>query len=303
MRELISKKKKEIMFIPSDLICLKLKSNSGIKLSDNQLVFIADKESLPLEFLVTLRAYNYSKIWFNLESTQINLIAFENGNNEIYLFETSEKVSENLKVQLESIKSLSIPKRDVHVDQNQLNKILHLEQLRELKAVVEPIQIDDEINIEPSIDWKTIVCIEIRKYNQDFLIKISGKLKLQAHYLINLKENNVAKIYWDTSRPYFIGYLIPEDLLHNKSDNYKGLFLWNYVYKSLSKKEKDRLLKMKSIDIKDLIDPIKSNPITKNQMSNVQLNLDEILEKITKYGINSLSVEERNFLDEESKKD
>ena len=49
--------------------------------------------------------------------------------------------------------------------------------------------------------------------------------------------------------------------------------------------------------------PVKSNPITKNQMSNVQLNLDEILEKITKYGINSLSVEERNFLDEESKKD
>jgi len=77
----------------------------------------------------------------------------------------------------------------------------------------------------------------------------------------------------------------------------------NYVYNSLSKKEKDRLLKMKSIDIKDLIDPIKSNSTTKNKMNNVQLNLDEILEKITKYGINSLSVEERNFLDKESKKD
>jgi len=60
---------------------------------------------------------------------------------------------------------------------------------------------------------------------------------------------------------------------------------------------------MKSIDIKDLIDPIKSNSTTKNKMNNVQLNLDEILEKITKYGINSLSVEERNFLDKESKKD
>ena len=60
---------------------------------------------------------------------------------------------------------------------------------------------------------------------------------------------------------------------------------------------------MKSIDIKDLINPIKSNSITKNQKSNVQLNLDEILEKITKYGISSLSVEERNFLDKESKKD
>jgi hypothetical protein len=60
---------------------------------------------------------------------------------------------------------------------------------------------------------------------------------------------------------------------------------------------------MKSIDIKYLINPIKSNSITKNQKSNVQLNLDEILEKITKYGINSLSMEERNFLDKESKKD
>jgi len=60
---------------------------------------------------------------------------------------------------------------------------------------------------------------------------------------------------------------------------------------------------MKSIDIKDLIDPIKSNSTTKNKMNNVQLNLDEILEKITKYGINSLYVEERNFLDKESKKD
>lgn len=108
---------------------------------------------------------------------------------------------------------------------------------------------------------------------------------------------------YNTSRPYFIGYLIPEDLHDNKSDNYKGLFLWNYVYKSLSKKEKDRLLKMKSIDIKDLINPVKSNPITKNQINNFQLNLDEILEKITKYGINSLSEEERNFLDKESKKD
>lgn len=298
------------MFNFSNLICLKLKSNSGNKLTDNQLVSISEIDKLPLEFLVQLRASSYSKIWFTMEVnsgiTELRQFAYSQGHDEIYLFESTEQVSQNLKEQLKAARTLFIPKSDVIVDQNQLDQILRFEQFRELNTVLEPYEINEEINIEQSIDWNKVICIEIRKYNQDYLKSISKKLNLEIHHLIVLKEKDVSMIYWDTSRPYFIGYLVEEELSQSYRNSYKGLYLWNSVYGFLSKKDKDRLLKMSPIDIKILLKggSIRSyrNINHNTQSLETPLEVDKILDKISKFGMGALTAEERKFLDEESKK-
>jgi len=237
--------------------------------------------------------------------TELRQFAYGHGNDEIYLFGSNEQVSQNLKEQLKAVRTIFILKSDVIVDQTQLDQIPRFEQFRELNTVLEPYEINEEINIKPSIDWDKVICIEIRKYNQDYLKNISEKLNLEIHHLIGLKEIDVSRIYWDTSRPYFIGYLVKEEFSQSYRNSYKGLFLWNSVYGFLSKKDKDQLLKMSPVDIKTLLKGGIRSPRNINhntQSPATPLEVDKILEKITKFGMGALTAEERKFLDEESKK-
>jgi uncharacterized Fe-S center protein len=82
-------------------------------------------------------------------------------------------------------------------------------------------------------------------------------------------------------------------------------------YSGLSKKEKDRLLKIEPTDFsnkglkkflnKDLVE-VSVNKVEKSVKNTVSvLELDAILDKIGKFGINSLLKEEKDFLDNLSK--
>lgn len=66
---------------------------------------------------------------------------------------------------------------------------------------------------------------------------------------------------------------------------------------------------MESVDIKKLIAEMSNNSTNEINLQagltspkNNELNVDKILEKITKHGIDSLTLEEKKFLDDESKK-
>jgi hypothetical protein len=99
--------------------CLKLRSNSGRKLLDNQLQYIANQHSIPMSFLSDMRAKNYSKIFFEMSSTKIELIGYT-FNDRLQLLEKYRKVPDIIKAQISILETIPIPKETVN--QNNVNK-------------------------------------------------------------------------------------------------------------------------------------------------------------------------------------
>jgi|LauGreDrversion4_2_1035121.scaffolds.fasta_scaffold540450_2 hypothetical protein len=116
---------------------------------------------------------------------------------------------------------------------------------------------------------ENIICIELTKHNQKKLTDISIDLKLKSLDLIKLKELGADKIWFNSENEDLISFTVTaggkDEVFF--SEGYKRFFL----------------------EIKPFEIPKKSKSV------------DSILEKITKYGIKSLTKEEKDFLDNESK--
>jgi hypothetical protein len=112
-----------------------------------------------------------------------------------------------------------------------------------------------------------IICIDLTKFNKEKLSEVAKLYKLSETGLINDKKDGFAKIYIDTS----IGVLVA------------------FTYK----KSKDEIV------IADVFnDLLKSiDPIVIEKQPKLEMTVDNILDKISKYGIESLSINEKNFLD------
>jgi hypothetical protein len=118
---------------------------------------------------------------------------------------------------------------------------------------------------------KNIICIEISKYNQDELSKMNKDLNLKRLDLNNFKRLEAVKIWISLDTEELVSFTFiegGEDVLYF-GDDYKKMFL----------------------DIKPFELPKKLK----------FLSIDSILEKITKYGMESLTKDEKEFLDKESK--
>ena len=106
------------MFNLSFVVCVKMRSNSGRKLLDNQLEYIAIENNIPLIFLEEMRETNYGKIYFekivNNETVTIKPIAYADTQNLIYFFEKYKKTPEILKAQISILESVLIPKESVN---------------------------------------------------------------------------------------------------------------------------------------------------------------------------------------------
>ena len=95
------------------------------------------------------------------------------------------------------------------------------------------------------MNWSNIICIEVKKYNNQQLDVICEQLNLQPGTLAVFKESGSTLLYWEKDKSYVIGSVKKETLRDGFSKPlYKGLFL-NSNYNHLSQKEKDRLLKQK----------------------------------------------------------
>lgn len=92
--------------------CLKLRSNSDGKLLDNQLQNIANQHGIPMSFLTDIRAKNYSKIFFEVSSTEIGLIGYTL-NDRLELLDKYRKVPEIIKAQISIMETIPIPKETV----------------------------------------------------------------------------------------------------------------------------------------------------------------------------------------------
>lgn len=152
------------------------------------------------------------------------------------------------------------------------------------------------------MNWSNIICIEIKKYNNQQLDVICEQLNLQPGILKEFKESGSTRLYWEKDKPYVIGGLKREDLREKFSKPlYKGLYL-NVNYSHLTQKEKDKLLKIQPTDFKTK-KSVKSKSETKLTQKNSTevFEVDSILDKISALGITSLTKNEKKFLDDLSK--
>lgn len=156
------------------------------------------------------------------------------------------------------------------------------------------------------MNWSNIICIEIKKYNNQQLDVICEQLNLQPGILKDFKDSGSTRLYWEKDKPYVIGSVKKEDLREKfHKPLYKGLYL-NTNYSHLSQKEKDKLLKIQPTDFKTkkntkVFAEVKKESNKKVSNVNEFLETDAILDKILKLGMNSLTMNEKKFLDDLSK--
>ena len=115
-----------------------------------------------------------------------------------------------------------------------------------------------------------IICIDLTKFNYEKLEEVSVKLNVKSSVLINNKKEGFAKLFVNVD----LGIIIAFTTKRNKT---------RIVYTDTYDTE---LSGLKSIEL--IKEPI-------------QLEMDSVLEKITKYGIDSLNKNEKEFLDNLSK--
>ena len=155
------------------------------------------------------------------------------------------------------------------------------------------------------MNFSKIICIEVKKYNDVQLAKISEMLGFgstapsdEYFTLQEAKRDKVERVYI-LEGEFSVFALKFKKGVESQTPYYKDVLFIYPKYRGLSKREKDRLLKIEPFDFFSK----KSRSTVKLKTSTVSpvLDLDLILDKISQFGINSLLKEEKDFLDDFSK--
>jgi hypothetical protein len=301
---------------------LKLVSNAGHKINNNQIADLCIKFNLPLDFIVDMLENSYSMVWFNLckqdGKQELTPIAYQISDGNILDFPSDKPITSAEKTAIDRYLPMPLPKADVATDENFLLSIKQYKESKKHSIVTKEFDWESILDTpEPKVNWKKVIRIDIKKYNQEQLKVIAEQFQLFEWCLLNLKKVKAVCVFWDTSRPYFIAFQVNEDSTLFEESQYKGLNLWNTTYSFLSKRDKDKLLKIQPTDLNTKKKKVNKNeesfvknveelindtePKVESNAIQTDLNMDSILDKISKSGIESLSKEERKFLDSFSK--
>lgn len=119
---------------------------------------------------------------------------------------------------------------------------------------------------------KNIICIDLTQYTLQELKEVSKVFNIPFFYLEDLKGNPGEEVYF--AKMWF-------DTLNQEIVGYSSIL------------DKDKLILSESYT--DIINDIKPSELKKRRVD--VLTVDNILDKIAKYGIDSLVKEEKDFLD------
>jgi hypothetical protein len=258
------------VFNLANVICVKLRSNSGRKLLDSQLECISFENDISLSFLKDMRDENYFKIYFEKNGMNNMLIAYANG-TDVYFLEKFKKIPEILKAQIKILETVKIPKETAkpqrkkeQSEQTQKGKTETPKEGQKKSNFEEENK--DVGNIEKSRSHKnSIVKINLTKFNHVKLKEISERYRVDYESLVDNKKAGYATLWIDIGEQIIIAYTIKKD---------------NTIHYTQS--------------MDDYLDSMQELEIIKQPK---ELSLDSILEKISKYGIDSLNKGEREFLD------
>jgi hypothetical protein len=117
-------------------------------------------------------------------------------------------------------------------------------------------------------DMKNIICIDLTSFNNEKLTDIANLYNLNVQNLVNDKKQGFAKMYIDTTNGVLVAFTY--------------------------KKNKDEIVIADVFtDLLKSVTPI----ILEKKQPKIEMTVDNILDKISKYGIESISINEKNFLD------
>lgn len=155
------------------------------------------------------------------------------------------------------------------------------------------------------MNFSKIICIEVKKYNDVQLAKISEMLGFgstapsdEYFTLQEAKKDKVERVYILEGESSVLALKFKKGV-ESQTPYYKDVLFIYPKYRGLSKKEKDNILKVEPVDF--FAKKPKSTVKAKTSTVSPVLDLDLILDKIGEFGINSLLKEEKDFLDNLSK--
>ena len=161
---------------------------------------------------------------------------------------------------------------------------------------------------------QNVICIPIKSMNEQQLFAVSESYTIAFTALMTFKKDGFEKIWLDKNGEYII------------ASEFGGEFSINSLYCPITKKDRDSILKVKPIkspkmpkdersvgaykhylskgfDVKTKSLDRKAEYLANAEEDNVEiiLDVDIILDKISKLGVKALSKEEKDFLDNKSK--
>jgi len=136
-------------------------------------------------------------------------------------------------------------------------------------------------------NFDNIKCIDLTVYNYEKLEEIGRALKIaNPSLLAENKKIGIAKIWFDTKNDNaVIAYTV-------KGDN-EILIADNFIADITKIKPVDVIVKEKEQSVVSLVESVINSP----RKLKVVLDVDAILDKIGQYGIDSITKEEKDFLD------
>jgi len=164
---------------------------------------------------------------------------------------------------------------------------------------------------------KNVICIPIKSMNEQQLFAVSETYTIAFTALMTFKKDRFEKIWLDKDGEYII------------ASEFDGEITINSIYCPITKKDRDSVIKVKpikppkmpkdersvgaykhylsegfdiktkSLDRKDKYFEIEEAEIVE-EIKEVILDVDIILDKISKLGIKALSKEEKDFLDNQN---
>lgn len=146
-------------------------------------------------------------------------------------------------------------------------------------------------------DKDKVVCISLKSHSDEQLSAICDRFSLSLDALLSLKSEGIFKVWFEQGGEYLIAFtaLDAPDYLNvcgNFSDFANNLTMIMFL-KSIKQVPTPKIRKAQVVSEKACV----SKPVAKSLDLPIVLEVDAILDKISKYGIASISKEEKDFLD------
>jgi len=249
------------------IISIKFVSNSNLMLLDSQLEILSKQLNISLEYLKRAKRNGVNKVWIEVfDDGEIEVIANQYGCQVFIRPPYADKVTIE---QLDSVKPVTNPKRQ---GQDKPEELKHIQ-----------VDLSKIIRIRLTLDAKSLTSIaEQYGINPDFLISLKSE-NLKYIWIQLGEEVCVCESFTDN----------PEDV------NFNELYLPMTLKqkKAILNKECEKTPKGKS---KPQPKEVVVEKVTTKSKTK-QLDLDSILDKISATGMQSLTAEEKEFLNNISK--
>jgi hypothetical protein len=148
------------------------------------------------------------------------------------------------------------------------------------------------------IDFNKVICLDVMKYNDETILEMANHFGLNGSVLCDNKKKGIKKYYIYTELIDNTKGLDPVIAFEVKAKSLANDTFYTYenikLNATLSRKQIEKMKKVKSFDF---ISFKKEKKSKKSKVSKVNLDIDSILDKISKFGLSSLTSKEKNFLD------